>query len=168
MRPNYSDIIILQLLTPFTTSGFILMLKSVESVFRTNRIFLFLVIFRWASLIPALLTLAQNDNPSVLSPLAVSIIAIFVNAVISIFNRNLNQLVVDHPYTMSIDLLFSAFILTVSGGSHSPYYLMLSVHYWREHSSFKRAARFLHPLPLHHFIYSAIIFIPYKHQTTSY
>jgi hypothetical protein len=93
------------------------MLKSVESVFRTNRIFLFLVIFRWASLIPALLTLAQNNNPSVLSPLVVLIIAISVNAVISIFNHNLNQLVVDHPYTMSIDLLFSAFILTVSGGS---------------------------------------------------
>ena len=99
------------------------MLKSVEFVFRTNRIFLFLVIFRWASLIPALLTLAQNNNPSVLSPLVVLIIAISVNTVISIFNRNLNQLVVDHPYTMSIDLLFSAFILTVSGGSHSPYYL---------------------------------------------
>lgn len=99
------------------------MLKNIGSVFHTNRIFLFLVIFRWASLIPALLTLNQNHNQSVLSPLVVLIIVIFVNAVISIFNLRLNQLVVDHPHVMSIDLLFSAFILAVSGGSHSPYYL---------------------------------------------
>jgi len=99
------------------------MLKSVESVFRTNRIFLFLVIFRWASLIPAFLTLNQNGSQSVLSPLAVLIIVVLGNTVISIFNRTLNQLVVDHPYTMGLDLLFSAFILTVSGGTDSPYYL---------------------------------------------
>ncbi len=99
------------------------MFKNIGSVFHTNRIFLFLVIFRWASLIPALLTLNQNNNQSVLSPLVVLIIVTFVNAVISIFNLRLNHLVVDHPYVMSIDLLFSAFILAVSGGSHSPYYL---------------------------------------------
>lgn len=99
------------------------MLKNIRSIFHTNRIFLFLVIFRWASLIPALLTLDQNNNQSVLSPLVVLIIVVFVNAVVSIFNRDLNQLVVDHPYAMSLDLLFSVLILAVSGGSHSPYYL---------------------------------------------
>ena len=100
------------------------MLKNIGSVFHTNGIFLFLVIFRWASLAPALLTLNQNHNQSVLlSPLIVLIIVIFANAAISIFNFRLNQLVMSHPYVMSLDLLFSGFILTVSGGSHSPYYL---------------------------------------------
>jgi signal transduction histidine kinase len=99
------------------------MLKSVESVFRTNRIFLFLVIFRWVSLIPALLTLNYVNGQRMLSPWIVFGIAIFANTIISIFNQRLNQLVVDRPYTMSLDLFFSAFILAVSGGSHSPYYL---------------------------------------------
>ena len=99
------------------------MLRSIKSIFRANRIFLFLVIFRWASLIPALLTLNYENGRSILSPLIVLSIVIFTNAIISIFNHRLNQLVVDRPYVMSVDLFFSAFILAVSGGSYSPYYL---------------------------------------------
>lgn len=99
------------------------MLKSVESVFRTNRIFLFLVIFRWVSLIPALLTLNYANGQRMLSPWIVFGIAIFANAVISLFNRRLNQLVMDHPFVMGVDLLFSASLIGVTGGSHSPYYL---------------------------------------------
>ncbi len=99
------------------------MLKNIKSVFRTNRIFIFLVIFRWASLIPAVLTLNRANYQNALSPFVVLMIVIFANVIVSIFNHRLNQLVVDHPYGMSVDLLFSAFILTISGGSHSPYYL---------------------------------------------
>jgi len=99
------------------------MLQGFESIFRSNRIFLFLVVFRWVSLIPALLTLNQDSSQSFLSPLVVLFIAIVVNAVISTFKRDLNQLVVNRPYVMSVDLLFSAIILAVSGGLNSPYYL---------------------------------------------
>ncbi len=99
------------------------MLKSVEAVFRTNRIFLFLVIFRWASLIPALLTLNHDNDQNILSPFAALTAVIIVNTTISIFNRRLNQLVMEYPLTLGADLLFSALILAVSGGSHSPYYL---------------------------------------------
>ncbi len=99
------------------------MLKNIRSVFHTNRIFLFLVIFRWASLFPVLMTLNQNSVQPVLSSLTVLIVTVIVNAFVSTFNKSLNQLVIDRPYAMSIDLLFSAFILTVSGGTHSPYYL---------------------------------------------
>jgi len=99
------------------------MLKNIKSVFRTNRVFIFLVIFRWASLIPAALTLNRVSAQNVLPPLTVLSIAILINVIISIFNHRLNQIVVDHPAAMSIDLLFSAFILSASGGSHSPYYL---------------------------------------------
>ncbi|HLA87956.1 MAG TPA: sensor histidine kinase [Anaerolineales bacterium] len=99
------------------------MIRSIRSIFRANRIFLFLVIFRWASLIPALLTLNYDNGQRLLSPLIVLGIAFFANAIVSIFNQRLNQLVVEHPYVMGIDLLFFAFMLAVSGGSHSPYYL---------------------------------------------
>lgn len=99
------------------------MLKSIESVFNTNRIFLFLVIFRWASLSPALLTLKLNNGQNLLPPFIVLTVAVSVNIIITIFNQRLNQLVMDRPFTMSIDMLFSAFILAISGGVHSPYYL---------------------------------------------
>ncbi|HLO13889.1 MAG TPA: GAF domain-containing sensor histidine kinase [Anaerolineales bacterium] len=50
-------------------------------------------------------------------------IAIAGNVIISILNRSLNRLVIDHPAALGVDLLFSAGILAVSGGTHSPYYL---------------------------------------------
>ena len=99
------------------------MLKNIKSVFRTNRVFTFLIIFRWASLIPAALTLNRVSAQNVLPPFTVLSITVLINIIISIFNRRLNQVVVDHPAAMSIDLLFSAFILWASGGSYSPYYL---------------------------------------------
>jgi signal transduction histidine kinase len=100
------------------------MYKKLLSVFQTNRVFAFLVIFRWASLIPAVLTL-NNGNPSglPLSPLVALFIALLANLIISITNRQLNKLVVEHPAFLGIDLLFTAGILAVSGGSHSAYYL---------------------------------------------
>ena len=99
------------------------MLQKIGSAFLTNGIFLFLVIFRWASLLPALFALKNNDIQNVLSPWIVLGIAIFINTVISVFNRQLNLLVTSHPYAISVDLLFSTFILAVSGGLHSAYYL---------------------------------------------
>lgn len=56
-------------------------------------------------------------------PLWTFSLALLVNVVISLFNRPLNRLVVERPLFMVVDLLFCAFIITVSGGSHSPYYL---------------------------------------------
>jgi len=50
-------------------------------------------------------------------------IALAGNIIISLFNRPLNRLVTSHPLSLGIDLLFSAFILSVSGGYHSPYFL---------------------------------------------
>ena len=88
-----------------------------------NQIFTFLVLFRWASLIPALLGTSYPDNPGMFSPWAVFGLCAIVNTIISFFNRPLNQLVMDHPLTLGVDFLFSAGILTASGGIHSPYYL---------------------------------------------
>src|SRR6266508_1829112 len=99
------------------------MFAKLVTFFRFNRALPFLVSFRWASLIPALLTLDHNNEQVLLSPWIVFGIAVLANAIISVFNRRLNQLLSDHPFAMGIDLLFSAGILAVSGGSHSPYYL---------------------------------------------
>jgi len=51
------------------------------------------------------------------------LLIIFINLFVSLFVRPLNQLVVEYPFVIGIDLLFGAFVLTISGGSYSPYYL---------------------------------------------
>lgn len=97
--------------------------KKLQAVFQDNQIFTFLVIFRWASLIPALFSLGLASRQDFLSPVAVFLIAATVNVIISLFNRRLNQLVIDHPTALGIDYIFSTFLLAISGGIHSPYYL---------------------------------------------
>ncbi|MCK6584784.1 MAG: GAF domain-containing sensor histidine kinase [Anaerolineales bacterium] len=102
------------------------MLSKIETFFRSDRIFPFLVAFRWAALIPALPILIQKGGTEPLpfiSPLWTFLIVVLANAIVSVFNRPLNRLVTERPLAMGIDLLFCAFILAVSGGSHSPYYL---------------------------------------------
>ncbi|MBI2332359.1 MAG: hypothetical protein HYU84_09425 [Chloroflexi bacterium] len=98
------------------------MLKKITSLFQDNRVFAFLVVFRWASLIPALLTIFSNES-LFLPSLLVLLVAAFANGVVSMFHQTINGLVEKFPALLFVDLLFSAGILAVSGGSHSPYYL---------------------------------------------
>ncbi|GAB4446787.1 MAG: hypothetical protein OHK0041_05990 [Anaerolineales bacterium] len=102
------------------------MLSKLESLFHSSRVFPFLVAFRWASLLPALLILVQGrgaGNSLLLPPLWTFLIALLANVIISLFNRTFNRLVMERPLFMGVDLLFCAFLLTVSGGSRSPYFL---------------------------------------------
>ncbi len=99
------------------------MFQKIQSVFHPSRTFTFLLIFRWASLLPAFVMLFLGGQRYLLSPALVFGIAVLVNASISLFHHALNQWVNEHPAVMGIDLLFSAGLLTVSGGSQSPYYL---------------------------------------------
>jgi signal transduction histidine kinase len=91
--------------------------------FRYSRVFPFLVIFRWASLIPAAVTLNYHEGQGIFPPLTVLMLAALANAVISFFNRQLNRLAMDHPPALGVDLFFCAWVLAISGGLHSPYYL---------------------------------------------
>ncbi|MDX1377209.1 MAG: sensor histidine kinase [Anaerolineales bacterium] len=92
-----------------------------EPIFKPNRIFTFLVVFRWASLLPALPILLQ---PTVSDPAwLVFGIALGANLVISFTNRQLNKLVMERPALLAVDLLFTSGILAVSGGHQSAYYL---------------------------------------------
>jgi len=98
------------------------MLKNIESLFRTNRVFVFLIIYRWASIIPALFVLTPARE-TLAPPLVSLTIVLTANACVSIFNRRLNQVVVKYPALLGVDILFSAVLLAISGGTHSPYYL---------------------------------------------
>ncbi len=100
------------------------MRKILQSIFQTNRVFAFLVFFRWTTLLPAILGLAFQDQPGQLvSPVLWVVVALLANIIISLTNRQLNRLVVEHPAFLIVDLIFTAGILTVTGGHDSPYYL---------------------------------------------
>ena len=100
------------------------MLPKLVSFFHIGRVFSFLVAYRWASLLPALLILkTKGGSEQILPPLLVFGIAFLVNLTILLVNRPLNKLVVAHPAFLGVDLIFSAGILAVSGGANSPYYL---------------------------------------------
>ena len=98
------------------------MYKKIQSIFQDDRIFTFLVIFRWVSLIPALLSLNTIRTAYVSSIVAFAIAAL-ANLFISLFHQKLNKLVIRYPLTLGIDLIFSAGLLALSGGTRSPYYL---------------------------------------------
>ena len=95
------------------------MIKNIQLLFRENRVFLSLVIFRWLSLAPVLFA---NTNMTI-PPLLVFVSALLANSVISIFNRRLNKIVLEYPVLIGADLIFSVSLLSISGGTHSPYYL---------------------------------------------
>jgi signal transduction histidine kinase len=98
------------------------MLSKMETLIRSNRVFSFLVLFRWASLLPAV-WLVKTDTVGLISPWIVLSIALLANGIISAFTRSLNKMVTGYPIFLGVDLLFSAAILAVSGGTRSPYYL---------------------------------------------
>ena len=95
-----------------------------QPIFRTNRIFAFLVIFRWASLFPVILGIFfQVQRTRFISPILLIVVALLANVLVSLTHRQLNKLVLEHPGLLGLDLIFMAGLLAVSGGHDSPYYL---------------------------------------------
>jgi signal transduction histidine kinase len=100
------------------------MFKKLQPIHREDRIFVFLVVYRWATLLPALLILNFGERTEqILPPIQVFGIAFLANLAIFLVNRQLNKLVIAQPALLGIDIIFSAGILVVSGGANSPYYL---------------------------------------------
>ncbi len=89
-------------------------------------IFILLVAFRWASLLPPLWLLFQNEDSIWsfgMSSGTTLLIAFTSTLIITIFHRALNGWLVRRPFLLAIDLLFVGALLTFSGGVRSPYYL---------------------------------------------
>ncbi len=99
------------------------MLSKLDSFFRADHAFVFLVTFRWAALLPAIWLLVAGGAQSGPWPLSILGAALAVNLAITVANRWLNRWVVRYPPLLGVDLLFMGAILALSGGAHSPYYL---------------------------------------------
>jgi signal transduction histidine kinase len=90
-----------------------------------RKVFLFLVAYRWACLVPGLWLVISRPAGS---PGWTSIALVFGAAVantllITGLHRRLNRALARYPYLLGVDMLLMAALLAVSGGENSPYYL---------------------------------------------
>ncbi len=92
------------------------MIHSIEP----KRIFAFLVIYRWLSLIPPFAALLLERDGVLLSAL---VIAAGANVIISLFSDQLNQSLRQRPFLLTIDLLVAMWLIMFTGGWQSPFYL---------------------------------------------
>ncbi len=99
------------------------MLSRLDSYFRPDRAFVFLVTFRWAALLPALWVLVANGTDAAPWRFWIFAAALLANLGITLVNRRLNEAVMRFPLLLGLDLLFVGGILALSGGAYSPYYL---------------------------------------------
>jgi signal transduction histidine kinase len=96
-------------------------IKNAERLANPRRIFTFLILYRWLSLIPPLLTLLLTDQKTL--SFLIFLIACGSNSFISFFPRQLNQALRSRPWLLSLDLLLVAVLIGYTDGWHSPYYL---------------------------------------------
>ncbi len=89
-----------------------------------RRVFLFLVAFRWAALLPGvwLVLQGQRSGNSAATVWALALAA-GNTLLVSAFHRSLNRLLQQRPALLGIDLALAAGLLGASGGVHSPLYL---------------------------------------------
>ena len=99
------------------------MLSKLDSFFRVDHAFAFLVTFRWAALLPALWILAIGAARPGIWGIPILSAALVINLAITLANHWMNKWVLRFPLLLGVDLLFMGAILALSGGAHSPYYL---------------------------------------------
>ncbi len=100
------------------------MTPSAEIVLE-ERTFRFMLLYRWASLAPAVLLILLSPAPADAYPrlfLALGL-AMLDNLVLTVFRQRLNHLVTSRPAFIGVDLVFSAVLIALTGGWQSPYYL---------------------------------------------
>ncbi len=86
-----------------------------------RRIFTFLIVYRWLSLIPPLLTVLLIEQETAV--FLILLLAVASNLLISLFSKQLNRALQSRPWLLIFDLLMVAALIALTGGWHSPYYL---------------------------------------------
>ena len=89
----------------------------------TRHVFRLLVLYRWLSLIPAILALAASRDGALTRSASVLLVAALVNLLITFLPTQLNAIVRLWPWLLAPDLLFCAVLAGLTGGWGTPYYL---------------------------------------------
>jgi signal transduction histidine kinase len=90
---------------------------------RNDNVFLFLLGYRWLSLLPPLLALWLEPQQGLIA-VTIFVAALANNIILTALYPRLNRLLVRHPLSLSLDLLIVTALIGLSGGTHSPYYLL--------------------------------------------
>ena len=96
------------------------------NIFTSERpLILFLLAYRWASLLLALglFLVSGNVVASNVSPATLIAISLGSTLVVTLLNAPLKQNLLATPFFLGIDLLLAVFLISVSGATRSPYYL---------------------------------------------
>ncbi len=90
-----------------------------------QRFFVYLVAYRWASLLVPFWALWQEpaSRSWYLAPVITFLVAATHTAFVTLFHRPLNRLVLRYPPLLGVDILLSALLIWLSGGVFGPYYL---------------------------------------------
>jgi signal transduction histidine kinase len=89
-------------------------------VINTRQVLRLLVLYRWLSLLPALLALAANPSPRSILALA---IAVALNLIVTFGSRPLNAALQRRPWLLLVDMGLCGVLFPLSGGWSTPYYL---------------------------------------------
>jgi signal transduction histidine kinase len=89
----------------------------------TRHVFRLLVLYRWLSLLPAILSLAASRDGALTRSTGVLAVAALANLLITLLPVQLNAIVRLWPGLLVPDLLFCAVLTGLTGGWATPYYL---------------------------------------------
>ncbi len=87
----------------------------------SHRVFMFLTLYRWLSLIPPLVTFFINGFSR--AAILAFLLAVSANILISLFPRPIKRRLQARPYLLLLDLTLMAGLVFLTDGWHSPYYL---------------------------------------------
>lgn len=91
--------------------------------FYRSRFFRLLVIYRWVSLMPALLFLAASIDEGLVPAEIILALAVIGNLFVTFGAGRLRDLLVRYPWILLADLVFSVGLLLFSGGGAGPYFM---------------------------------------------
>ncbi len=89
----------------------------------TRHIFRLLILYRWLSLIPAILSLAAEGSRDLARPASALAAAVLLNLLITLRPTQLNTLLRRWPWGLAFDMLFCSALAGLTGGWNTPYYL---------------------------------------------
>ena len=93
----------------------------VDRLGERGHLFLYVLAYRWLSLLPA--TLAVFSAPAAPTPRTLLAAVVSYNLCITLFHRWLNNAVLRWPVLLGLDILLCGVAVAASGGTRSPYYL---------------------------------------------
>ncbi len=94
-----------------------------DQITETRKVFRLLVLYRWLSLIPAVLPTIEAASPERTRAVSALLAAAVANLLITLFAAQLNTALQRRPWLMTLDLLLCTVFAALTGGWNTAFYL---------------------------------------------